>query len=187
MADGGYGFFEKDDISDQSDIEYNQRFGCGRCKLFKGCLSPRMEPTGKGKKGILIIAEAPGKNEDFRGKQLVGKVGQRFRGKLKKLGIDLDRDCIKTNAVRCRPPKNRNPSVQEVTLCRSHILELMKEFQPRLTILLGTQAVMSVIGYRWKKKLYGITRWRGYTIPDQYYKTWICPTFHPSYFLRSRD
>ena len=51
-------------------------------------------------------------------------------------------------------------------------------------MLFGGSAVQSVIGYRWKKELGGITKWRGFTIPDRDLEAWICPTFHPSYVER---
>jgi len=78
---------------------------CGECKLFQQCNSPKMPPTGKGKKGILIVAEAPGKTEDAQGIQLVGDAGQRLRQHLDMLDIDLDEDCIKTTTANQNPPR----------------------------------------------------------------------------------
>jgi hypothetical protein len=52
-------------------------------------------------------------------------------------------------------------------------------------VLLGNAAVYSLVGHRWHKDLGGITKWRGWTIPDQDFQTWICPTFHPSFVERS--
>jgi len=179
-----YGFFSKKDL-ETSFRDLRKRRGCKGCSLSKGCLSPMMKPTGKGKKKILLIAEAPGKKEDHLGKQLVGKAGKTVRRALSACGIDLDRDCIKTNAVRCRPPKNRTPTDVEIDFCRTHIIELIKDFKPRVIILAGDSAIKSVIGQVWKEDLGGVNRWRGWTIPDRTFKCWICPTYHPSYVNRS--
>jgi uracil-DNA glycosylase len=82
---------------------------CEQCGLYKGCVSPKMEVTGKGGKKILIIAEAPGKTEDEQGIQLIGEAGQILRNCLEELDYNLDRDFWKTNIINCRPPGNRNP------------------------------------------------------------------------------
>jgi uracil-DNA glycosylase family 4 len=60
-----------------------------------------MPVTGEGRLGVLVIAEAPGAKEDERNEQLIGKAGQRLRSTLEPLGVDLDEDCWKTNAIIC--------------------------------------------------------------------------------------
>lgn len=163
--------------------------GCGACKLHRTCKTPRMEPTGKGGKKILIIAEAPGETEDTKGVQLVGKAGQLLRQSLRRLGIDLDEDCRKTNALSCRPQDsdgdNRAPTLHEIECCSPRVWREIETFQPKLIILLGTAAVTSFLQGRFKKDIGGINKWRGWTIPDRDVKAWVCPTFHPSYVLRS--
>ena len=66
---------------------------CGVCRLYKSCQSPKMKPYGKGRKGILILGEAPGKEEDKRGKPFVGPFGRFLKDHLEMVGIDMDRDC----------------------------------------------------------------------------------------------
>lgn len=160
--------------------------GCASCGLSNGPLHPKMEPTGDGEKGILFIAEAPGRDEDERNIQLIGKVGQRLRKALRVLKIDLDKDCRKTNSVRCRPPNNRTPETNEIAACKQHIFDEIKSFEPKVVIPLGGAAVKSLLMDRWVNDSdYSITRWRGLRIPDQELKCWICPTFHPSYVERT--
>lgn len=160
--------------------------GCASCGLSRGPLHPKMEPSGDGKKGILIIAEGPGKDEDERNTQLIGKVGQRLRKVLRSMGIDLDRDCRKTNAVRCRPPNNRTPEVNEIAACKQHIFDEIKNFKPKVIIPLGWAAMKPFLMNRWVHDSdHSITRWRGLRIPDQELGCWICPTFHPSYVERT--
>jgi len=160
--------------------------GCSSCGLATGCLHPKMEPTGEGRKKILVLAEAPGEDEDKKGVQLIGKVGQRVRWEFRALGIDLDRDCRKTNSVRCRPPGNRTPTPDEIAQCRKHIFDEIQRFHPKVILLLGGPAVISLLGGRWKHDSdLTISRWRGLTIPDHDLGCWICPTFHPSYVERA--
>jgi len=160
---------------------------CDACGLYKACKTPKMQVTGDGGLGVLIIAEAPGATEDARGEQLVGKAGQYLRTILQEIGIDLNRDCWKTNSIVCRPLGNRNPTSNEIEYCRPNILQTIKELRPRMIILLGGAAIRSVIGHYWKSDPGGITRWAGWQIPCQQTNAWICPTFHPSYLLREED
>ena len=157
---------------------------CASCGLYRDCKSPRMEAYGNFKKRIMTIGEAPGKVEDTKGKPWQGKTGQLLQRTLKGLGIDLFEDCISLNAVNCRPEDNRTPTNYEIDCCRVRVLKLIDEYKPEVILLLGGSAVYSVIGHRWKRDLGGITKWRGWCIPDQDLKAWICPTFHPSYVER---
>ena len=157
---------------------------CGACRLHRNCISPRMPPTGEGRKGILFIAEAPGAEEDEKNIQLIGQSGQLLRKILRGFDIDLDEDCWKTNAVTCRPPKNRTPDDKEISYCLPNIINTIAKFKPKVIILLGTTAVKSVIGNYWKQNPGPLQRWVGYRIPDTQANAWICPTWHPSYLNR---
>ena len=159
---------------------------CGlSCTLNKGCQSPKMPVTGKGRMKILVIAEAPGEQEDEQNIQLIGPAGQLLRKTLAKYDVDLDRDCRKTNAVRCRPPENRKPTRDEIAACQPHIWDEIKTNPPKMILTLGQVALESLL-LNHVKKIGQIGRWRGMTIPDQKAGCWICPTFHPSYILRSQ-
>jgi DNA polymerase len=145
-----------------------------------------MPVTGLGRMKILVVAEAPGKEEDLHNKQLIGPAGQVLRDTLAEFGVDLDRDCRKTNAVRCRPPDNRKPTGKEIIACQPHIWEEIKEHPPKLILLLGQVAVESFLSGRVKSPGQ-IGQWRGFVIPDQRAGCWVAPAFHPSYILRSRE
>jgi len=160
---------------------------CGvACTLDRDCRSPKMPVTGEGRMRILIIAEAPGEQEDRQNTQFIGPAGQLLRKILAEHGVDLDRDCRKTNAVRCRPPENRRPTRQEIEACQQHVWDEIARSRPILTLLLGQIAVESFLLGR-ITKIGQIGRWRGMAIPDQKAGCWICPTFHPSYILRSQE
>lgn len=157
---------------------------CELCNLYKGCISPKMPVTGKGRLGVLIIAEAPGKTEDERNVQLIGEAGQKLRTILKSINVDLDEDCWKTNALICRPVNNRTPTTLELEYCRPNYVETIKQLQPTAVIALGKPSLQQVIGPYWTKDLDELGRWCGTRIPLQATNTWICPTWHPSYLNR---
>jgi len=144
-----------------------------------------MPVTGKGRKGILIVAEAPGKNEDREGVQLIGDAGQELRKHLNDLGCDLDRDCWKTNAVICRPPENVIKDVY-VDCCRPNLFNTIKKLQPETVILLGMKAVKSFLLPIWGGSVDAdsLGQWVGWCIPLHKPNVWCCPTWHPSYLLR---
>lgn len=159
---------------------------CGVCGLYKTCESPKMEPSGKGKKKILIVGEAPGADEDLQGRQFVGKAGRKLQEACDEAEIDPRKDCLITNSLICRPPSNRTPTKQEIGYCRANLLKTIREFEPNVIIPLGGPAIQSVLGYYYKtkQKLGGVMRWEGWQIPCQNGNVWICPTYHPSWLLR---
>lgn len=162
---------------------------CEKCGLYKNCISPKMEPSGKGRKDILLIGEAPGKTEDEENTQFIGRSGQLLRETIEELGLFLDRDFRKTNAVRCRPPKNRTPYTKEINICRKYIYKEIEENKPKVIILTGAVALQSLLGQRITGRIEKVpfSDWAGECIPDQELKLWICPVFHPAYILRNED
>jgi DNA polymerase len=157
---------------------------CGSCGLYKHCKSPKMPATGDGRKNILVVAEAPGKDEDALNTQLVGKAGKLFRIYLKSFGVNLDRDCVKTNAVICRPRDNKKPEDNMINACRPNLLKTLKKCDPNVIILLGAVACKSLLSELWTDDLGQISRWVGFCIPCRKPNAWIVPTFHPSYINR---
>lgn len=145
-----------------------------------------MPVSGGGRRGILIVGEAPGKNEDEQGVQFVGDSGQLLRRELDRVGVSLDRDCWKTNSIICRPKGNKTPTDAEIDHCRPNLMTTIEELQPETVILLGGSAVRSLIGRLWSPDVGKIGRWVGWRIPDQTINAWICPTWHPSYLLREQ-
>lgn len=164
---------------------------CGVCGLKDKCRSPKMPVYGRGRRGILVVGEAPGETEDARNRPFVGKSGQRLRESLTRCGVDMDEDCWAYNSVICRPVANATPTDNQLNYCRPNLLNLIDDLKPKVILLLGGTAVQSLIGYLWQDsrggKSSGITRWAGWQIPCQRYNCWVCPTFHPSYVLRATE
>lgn len=160
---------------------------CGLCKLYKTCNSPRMEPSGKGKSGVLIVGEAPGANEDRDGVQFTGKTGQLLESVLASIDVKMRRDCRITNALACRPPNNIIPKLKMVDWCRPKVLKVIDDFNPRVIIPLGSKAIKSILGPYWKDaNVGGALRWAGYQIPLRKPNVWVCPTYHPSFVDREK-
>lgn len=180
------GFFHGSELLSNAPVSKIAR--CGACKLYRnGCTSPKMAPTGKGKKNILIVGEAPGEEEDKQGRQFCGPTGKLLEDTLRKIGIDMRRDCYLTNANICRPLKNATPTNDQISYCRPYLTKAIEEFNPNVIIPLGAVAVKSLIGGIWKEDIGAIGRWVGFNIPCQEPNAWVCPTYHPSFIKRALD
>jgi uracil-DNA glycosylase family 4 len=180
------GFFSDDDFMMDKRAEVLNEPMCRKCGLYKTAITPKMGITGKGRKKVLIIAEAPGKNEDEQGVQLVGEAGQLLRRKLSKKGFNLDRDFKKINSVNCRPTKgnaNRPPTAKEIKCCRPYVKKIIEQEKPKIIWLFGGVAVKAF--YDEYIKAGAITKWRGLCIPDREREVFVFPMYHPSYILRN--
>jgi uracil-DNA glycosylase family 4 len=145
----------------------------------KGLKNPQMKPTGSKEPIVYIIGEAPGAQEDARGKQFVGKSGQVLRLRIPEKWESKIRW---NNTVRCRPPDNRDPSPVEIECCRPSIITDIEQTKP--TAIFGFGAVP----LHWTTKQTGITNWAGRCIPVTIGKhtCWYFPMVHPSFVMRTR-
>ena len=164
---------------------------CPKCGLDRDCKSPRMKCTGDGEKEILIIAEAPGAEEDKQNIQLVGKSGKRLRRELRLLGINLGKDCWKTNAVNCRPVnekgENTPPTSAQIQCCTPYVRSVIKKVKAKKIFLFGKVALESFYAGR-TKYMTSIGKVNGMRVWDDEYKAWIFPMWHPSFVERkSKD
>lgn len=144
-----------------------------------------MKVAGRGKRKILFVGEMPGKNEDLEGSQFVGDAGKLLRKILKSIDVDLD-DCWKTNAVICHEESNTTDD-KSIDYCRPNLTNTIAELKPEVIILLGASAVKSLIGLEWGSDIGPISKWVGWTIPSPTFGCWLCPTYHPSFVLRSNE
>ncbi|OLE55655.1 MAG: hypothetical protein AUG51_01580 [Acidobacteria bacterium 13_1_20CM_3_53_8] len=120
---------------------------CTRCPLHE---SRTLAVPGDGKFSakVMIIGEAPGKEEDESGHPFVGSAGRFLNHVLEGTGLDRN-DFFITNTVKCRPPKNRTPKKLEVDTCTSNYLfEQIALLNPKLIMLLGTVAAKKVLGVK---------------------------------------
>lgn len=160
---------------------------CGACKLFETCVSPKMPVGGRGERRVLIVGDAPGKEDDASGKLFTGGSGNYLRGILRQLKFDLHNDAWLTNALICHTPKSRKPTPLEVGYCRANIIKTINELKPDVIVPLGISAVSAVIGTIWKEDVGIIDRWVGWQIPCQALNAWVCPTYHTDDVIRGDD
>ena len=121
--------------------------GCTLCPLWES-RTLAVPGDGKSTAKVMIIGEAPGKEEDESGRPFVGATGRFLNSVLEGTGLDRA-DFFITNTVKCRPPKNRTPRVLEVNTCTSNYLsEQVEMVNPRLVMLLGGVAAKAVLGVK---------------------------------------
>lgn len=187
-------FFSSSEMNSVKESS-SQDKNCLECGLFRNVKSPKMPVTGEGRLKILIIAEAPGKNEDDLGIQLIGDAGTFLREHLNHRGLDLDKDFWKTNACVCRPftkkggvEKNRAPKRKELKLCRQNYLDFIDKNKPKMIWLMGKSAIESYYMEKFSDEEgtdLTPSRWRALCIPDSYSNAWVVPLFHPSFAMKN--
>ena len=170
--------FSKKPTKSKSDLVYD----CDGCKLFENGINPQLEVTGEGAMGILIVGGVTDTIDDRQGLPIQGKAGRLLQQTLEELGVDTEADCWRVNAVNCLPPEGKDASVYQMQCCyNTVVLPAITDLKPKVIILLGPDALKSVIGERWRKNLGGIAKWRGFVIPDRGLGCWVVPTMHPSF------
>lgn len=176
------GFFTIEEFAKKTTA-FDEQPLCSKCKLDRFVNTPKMEVNGKGKRKILIIGEAPGFQEDAQGIQFVGKAGTRLSMDLMKVGISMREDCWTLNAVNCYTDKT--PTRSQIKCCHPYVRSTINKLKPEFILLVGGKAVESFLMDRFRRL--GITRWRGYCIPDKTTGAWVYPILHPSYILRKNN
>ncbi|MEI9888217.1 MAG: uracil-DNA glycosylase [Rhizomicrobium sp.] len=129
---------------------------------------------------IMLIGEAPGRDEDAAGLPFVGRAGKLLDRMMAAIGLDRSTFYI-INVMPWRPPDNRNPDPGEVAMCIPFLRRHIELAQPRLLVLLGAVAARHVLGLNdGIMKLRG--RWLEYRIGTEMIP--VLPTLHPAYLLR---
>lgn len=118
--------------------------GCLLCKLSR---SRKNAVPGEGQlpAKIMLIGEAPGKNEDEKGQPFVGAAGKALDLALEKSGIPRHSVFI-TNIAKCRPPDNRIPEHEEQIACRPYLDRQISLISPQIICILGNTAYSSLLG-----------------------------------------
>ena len=131
---------------------------------------------------LLVIGEAPGPEENVKGKPFVGRAGQLLDKILQAAGFDPEKDVYITNSVFRLPPGEdgkafRKPTDEEIKHYRPYVMEIIRLVDPRIMLLTGNVACQSILGKT------GITSLRGQW--SQMQGRWVMPIYHPSYLLRN--
>ena len=149
------------------------------CELKRGARQLVFSDGIAGAK-LMIIGEAPGRDEDREGKPFVGRAGQLLDRML--AAIDMgrakeDAPVYITNVMPWRPPQNRDPRPEEIAMMLPFLERHVALAEPQVVILMGNISCQAVMGRR------GITRLRG-TWAEAFGKP-AMPMFHPAYLLRN--
>lgn len=125
----------------------------------------------------MFVGEAPGANEDAQGLPFVGRSGQLLERLLLRIGLSREQVFI-TNLVKCRPPANRDPQIEEIAACSPYLNRQIALIAPALVVTLGRHAL-----YGLYPKSPPISKIHGQVIQGKRFA--LLPVFHPSAALRS--
>jgi uracil-DNA glycosylase family 4 len=148
---------------------------CTRCGLCEG-RTQVVNTHGSHSARLMFIGEAPGADEDAQGKPFVGRAGQLLTKMIEAMGMKRE-EVIIGNVNRCRPPGNRQPTLEEAAICRPFLFREIAVIQPEVIVVMGNTALRNLLEVR-----EGITRVRGKFQDFRGIK--VMPTFHPAYLLR---
>jgi uracil-DNA glycosylase family 4 len=120
---------------------------CTKCPLHQS-RTLAVPGDGKASAKVMVIGEAPGREEDQSGHPFVGASGRFLDQVLEGTGIDRS-DLFITNTVKCRPPQNRTPKAGEVKTCTlNYLFEQIELINPKLIMLLGGVATKKLLGLK---------------------------------------
>ncbi len=162
---------------------------CDECKLCESCSFPKLRFSGDGLKEILIVGAFPYEEEDRTGQFGRHKEQYFLIEALDQIGISFQRDIYYTTAVNCRPTHGKEPTTKNINLCRPRLLQLIERLNPKAIILLGDIPFDSLIYPKLSGRVTGMkcVSFVGEQIPDQEFKRYVCPVWHPSYLLSKKS
>ncbi len=151
---------------------------CKRCKLHR---TRRTIVFGEGdeKASLMLIGEAPGYDEDVQGRPFVGKAGQLLTKILQSINLPREEVYI-ANIIKCRPPQNRNPELDEIQSCNPFLVKQITVVQPKIICALGSFSAQTLLQTDSK-----ITALRGKLFDLEGIK--LIPTYHPAFLLRNPE
>jgi uracil-DNA glycosylase family 4 len=127
---------------------------------------------------LMFIGEGPGAEEDKTGRPFVGRAGKLLTKIILNV-LELTReDVYIANIVKCRPPNNRVPTIEEAQTCKPYLLKQIDIINPEILVCLGKTAFMYLMDIDMP-----ISKVRGQIF--EYKEKKVIPTFHPSYLLRN--
>ncbi|WP_051152050.1 uracil-DNA glycosylase [Fodinicurvata sediminis] len=156
-------------------------------RTFEGCELKRSASNtviyrGSKSAKVMLIGEAPGRDEDIQGQPFVGAAGRMLDTMLESAGIAIEEVYI-TNILFWRPPGNRTPDTREIGLCLPFVERQIELIRPELLLMIGNVSVKTLLG-----TTQGITRLRGKWFAYQH-EGLSAPipaiaSLHPAYLLR---
>lgn len=150
---------------------------CRACPLCEGRTN-LVFGTGSETARVLIVGEAPGKNEDLQGEPFVGAAGKNLNALLALAGLTREEVYI-ANVLKCRPPGNRDPQADEIQACTPFLREQTRTIDPEFIVTLGNFSTKFIL-----KTDRGITGLHGQL--QQAGKFKVFPVYHPAAAIYDR-
>lgn len=122
---------------------YFQIKECMECELGK-TRTNFVFGSGNSSAEIVFIGEAPGRNEDLQGKPFVGQAGKILDELLLSIGFNRS-DVFIANVLKCRPPENRDPILEEINICKKYLLEQIKIIDPKIICTMGKYSTQLIL------------------------------------------
>ena len=152
--------------------------GCQNCALAKSC-TRKVPGKGLQQADLMIIGEAPGHDEDLQGIPFVGRAGQLLNKILQAIQLDPNQVYI-TNILKCRPPNNRDPHIDEVQACSQFLQAQIKLIQPKVILSVGRISAQNLLK---DHSPLGQLRDKDHLLPGTDLPLLV--TYHPAYLLRN--
>ena len=149
---------------------------CKKCKLSKTRIQVVVD-DGKLNSPIMLVGEAPGKDEDEQGIPFVGRAGKLLDKMLAAIGLHRN-DIFIANVLKCRPPQNRDPLPDEILQCEPYLKKQLELIQPKLLVALGRIAGQVLL-----KRTDSLSVLRQEIL--LYEKIPLIVTYHPAALLRN--
>lgn len=171
------------EASDSLDTLRAAMEGYDLCELKLGA-KQLVFADGQPNTRVMIVGEAPGRDEDIQGKPFVGRAGQLLDLMFSHIGLsretpDKEAALYITNVLPWRPPQNRDPKPDEIAMMLPFLKRHVELIDPDIIIAMGNHACQALLGKR------GITRLRGNW--SQAMGRPVLPMFHPAYLLRTPE
>lgn len=159
----------------------NEVINCKKCVL-ENTRTNAVPGEGSSDANILFIGEAPGLNEDKKGRPFVGKAGKILDELLNSISLNRN-DIYITNIIKCRPPNNRNPKIEEIKTCSPYLDKQIRIIKPKVICCLGNFATKYILEkYNLKNKIQGISKIKGniFKVSTLSGEINIIPLYHPA-------
>ncbi len=152
---------------------------CKKCSLYKTRKKP-LVGDGSISSSVMIIGESPGYYEDIENRAFVGQAGKVLDQLLEAAGLRRE-DIYITNILKCHPPRNHNPTREQIEACTGYLFEQIDIIRPCVIMPLGRFAAKE-IGARYSLGLGRISQEHGKACfaDSRYGKVKVIPMYHPA-------
>jgi uracil-DNA glycosylase len=149
---------------------------CRRCKLWPGRKNI-VFGSGNPHAELMFVGEAPGADEDEQGLPFVGRAGQLLTKIIESMDVRRE-DVFICNILKCRPPGNRNPEIDEIAACEQFLFRQLAAIKPKIICAVGAYGAQTLL-----RTTEPIGRLRGRLL--DYRGAKLVATYHPAYLLRN--